>query len=75
VIAPSTDLRTWYAHDAARFDEFCVRYRAELEDDERAAAFAALRERCARGTVTLLTATKALEISHAAVLAKLLSEG
>ena len=74
-IAPSTQLRTWYAHDPARFDEFAVRYREELDEPDRAAALASLRERCGHQTVTLLTATKALDISHAAVLARVLSDG
>jgi uncharacterized protein YeaO (DUF488 family) len=29
-IAPSTDLRKWFAHDPARWTEFQRRYRAEL---------------------------------------------
>jgi uncharacterized protein YeaO (DUF488 family) len=74
-IAPSTELRTWYAHDPARFDEFAARYRAELDEPGRAAALASLRERCAHQTVTLLTATKDHDISHAAVLARVLSDG
>jgi uncharacterized protein YeaO (DUF488 family) len=74
-VAPSNELRTWYAHDPARFEAFATRYRAELEVPERAAAFASLQERCGREAVTLLTATKALDLSHAVVLAGLLSEG
>jgi uncharacterized protein YeaO (DUF488 family) len=73
-VAPSTELRTWYAHDPERFAEFTTRYRAELAEPEPAAALAALREQCARQTVTLLTATRALDLSHATVLARLLSE-
>jgi uncharacterized protein YeaO (DUF488 family) len=72
-IAPSNELRTWFGHDPARFEEFVVRYRDELDDPERAAALADLRARCAREQVTLLTATRALDISHAAVLAGLLT--
>lgn len=73
-IAPSTELRTWYGHDPARFDEFAARYRAELDEPDRAAALASLRERRGRQTVTLLTATKELDISHAVVLARVLSD-
>jgi uncharacterized protein YeaO (DUF488 family) len=68
-VAPSTNLRKWYAHDPDRFKEFTRRYLAELEDPERAEALLTLR-RLARGrTLTLLTATKDIEISQAAVLA------
>ena len=31
-VAPSTELRTWYAHDPQRFEEFSRRYRAELAE-------------------------------------------
>lgn len=34
-VAPSTELRTWFGHDPAKFDEFADRYRHEL--DARAA--------------------------------------
>ena len=30
-IAPSPELRKWYAHDPARWEEFRARYRSELE--------------------------------------------
>ena len=71
-IAPSTELRTWYGHDEARYPEFRQRYGAELEEPERAAALAHLRELAGRGQLTLLTATKQVDISQAAVLAELL---
>ena len=29
-VAPSTELRRWYGHDPAKFNEFARRYRAEL---------------------------------------------
>ena len=31
-VAPSTQLRKWFAHDAARWEEFRQRYIAELQD-------------------------------------------
>lgn len=73
-IAPSTGLREWYGHDPGRYDEFARRYRAELDEPERAAAFARLRELAAHGPLTLLTATKQSQISEAAVLAGLLTK-
>jgi uncharacterized protein YeaO (DUF488 family) len=73
-IAPSNELRTWYGHDPARFAEFRTRYVAELTEPDRAAALETLRARCAAEVVTLLTATKALELSHAVVLAGVLTE-
>jgi uncharacterized protein YeaO (DUF488 family) len=73
-IAPSPELRSWYRHDPERFDQFAARYRAELAEPDRAAALAALREISHRRTLTLLTATKALSISHATVLAQVIRE-
>ncbi|MEU4667914.1 DUF488 family protein [Amycolatopsis sp. NPDC023774] len=74
-VAPTTELRKWYAHDPGRFAEFTRRYRAELTEPGPAAdALADLRAVAARGPLTLLTASRALDISQAAVLAQLLSE-
>jgi uncharacterized protein YeaO (DUF488 family) len=77
-IAPSTELRTWYHHDPESFGEFTRRYLEELEDPERAVALAHLRDLAERPdagtrTLTLLTATKDVDISEAAVLSKVLS--
>jgi uncharacterized protein YeaO (DUF488 family) len=71
-VAPSTELRTWYAHDPERFAEFALRYRAELDDPERAAALAHLRQLAQHRPLTLLTATRNVELSQAAVLAELI---
>ena len=71
-IAPSTELREWYAHVPERFPEFAERYEKELQDPDRAAALRDLASRAATGRLTLLTATKDVDISEAAVLARLL---
>lgn len=71
-VAPSTQLRTWYGHDPAKFDEFSKRYKEELSESTRAAAFAHLRDVARGAQLTLLTATKQVDISQAAVLAGLL---
>lgn len=71
-VAPSTELRKWYQHDPARFEEFSRRYQAELTGPEQADALAHLRQLGKSRTLTLLTATKKPEISEAAVLAHLL---
>lgn len=72
-IAPSNELRKWYGHVPERFDEFAERYRAELEQPERAALVSELRERATQSAVTLLTATKQPEISEAAGLQEVLA--
>ena len=74
-VAPSTQLRTWYHHEPERFDEFTRRYLDELAEPDRADALAHLRGLAENGPVTLLTATKAADISEAAVLAALLTPG
>jgi uncharacterized protein YeaO (DUF488 family) len=73
-VAPSTDLRLWYGHDPARFDEFRRRYLDELACPERAEAVQELHDFAARGRVTLLTASRDLRHSQAAVLAEWLAE-
>ena len=67
-IAPSTELRHWFDHTAERREEFERRYRAELEDADHAEALQELRDLVDGGTVTLLTATKDLDLSHAPIL-------
>ena len=71
-IAPSAALRRWYGHDPDRFTEFARRYRLELDDPERAEHLQHLRELARRQTLTLLTATRHVDTSEAAVLANLL---
>jgi uncharacterized protein YeaO (DUF488 family) len=71
-VAPSTELRQWYGHEPAKFEEFSRRYLTELEDPARAEALEHLRELADGARLTLLTATKNPDISEAAVLAKLL---
>ena len=74
-VAPSDELRHWYGHDPERFAEFTERYRQELTEPEPAAALAGLRDWHRRGPVILLTATRTVDISHAAVLAGILRSG
>jgi|SRR5215469_8844339 len=71
-IAPSPELRTWYHHDPAKFDQFRSRYLAELSAPQEQAALDRLRALAADRPVTLLTATRDVDISEAAVLAELL---
>jgi uncharacterized protein YeaO (DUF488 family) len=68
-VAPSKELRGWYNHQPERFDKFAARYREELQGSE---ALNELRKLTKRGVVTLVTATRELEGSQAAVLATLL---
>jgi uncharacterized protein YeaO (DUF488 family) len=69
-VAPSDELRTWYGHDPAKFEEFRRRYLAELGQPEQSAALERLHALADAEPVTLLTATKDVEHSQAAVLAE-----
>ena len=73
--APSAELRTWYGHDPAKFEDFRRRYLGELTGPAQRAALGRLRALAAAGRpLTLLTATRDLEHSQAAVLARLLRQ-
>ncbi|MEE1788228.1 DUF488 family protein [Streptomyces sp. SP17BM10] len=73
-VAPSTELRRWYGHEPSRFTEFRRRYLAELRDAEHREAAGHLRDLAAGGGLTLLTATKDVDHSQAAVLAEWLGD-
>jgi uncharacterized protein YeaO (DUF488 family) len=70
-LSPSNELRKWYKHDPEKFAEFRKRYGAELK--AQGEGLAELRAAVKGRTVTLLTATKELDLSHATVLRELLS--
>ena len=69
-LSPSNALRKWYQHDPEKFAEFRKRYVAELK--AQGEGLAELRAAVKGRTVTLLTATKELDLSHATVLRDLL---
>ncbi|MFI2636321.1 DUF488 domain-containing protein [Streptomyces collinus] len=71
-ITPSTELRRWYHAGEGSYEEFAERYEAELAADEAAEALDGVRELLRKGDVTLLTASKTPQRSHAAVLTRLL---
>ncbi|MBV9141082.1 MAG: DUF488 domain-containing protein [Pseudonocardiales bacterium] len=73
-VAPSTELRKWYAHDPVKFPQFRSRYRAELHTPASQQALMQLRELATERPLTLLTASKDLDHSQAAVLAEVLKE-
>lgn len=70
--APSTELRQWFGHDPARWEEFQRRYRAELRD--RSPALAPIRDLLHLGPVTLLFATRDEWHNEAVVLREVLLE-
>lgn len=65
-VAPSSELRRWFHHDAGRFDEFERRYRAELVDNPQVAELAALG--AGERRLTLLYSARDPEHNQALVL-------
>jgi len=69
-VAPSPALRKWFAHDPAKWQEFQMRYRAELKANPEAwqPILAAARQ----GTVTLLYSARDTKHNSAVLLKKFL---
>ncbi len=72
-LAPSRELRTWFAHEPARFEEFRRRYVEELRPHR--ARIAELRRRAREGTLTLVYSAADTEHNDAVVLAEVLRRG
>ena len=72
-LAPSAELRTWFGHDPARFEEFRRRYVEELRPQR--ARLAELRRRARDGSLTLVYAAADDEHNDAVVLAEVLCRG
>ena len=71
-VAPSPNLRHWFAHDITKWDEFQKRYRAEL--DENPDAWKIILKTLKRGNVTLLYSARDKEHNSALVLKSFLEE-
>ena len=70
-VAPSTELRKWFAHDPAKWAEFRSRYRQELEGNKEQLSL--LRQEAAKGTVTLVYGARDQEHNEAVILQRLLT--
>jgi uncharacterized protein YeaO (DUF488 family) len=66
VVAPSSELRRWFGHDPAKWEEFRRRYFAEL--DAHQAAWHPLVEAARKGNVTLLYSARDTEHNNAQAL-------
>jgi len=65
-VAPSTELRKWFSHDPARWNEFRKRYFAELEKAPE--AWQPLVEAARKGTITLIYSSHDTEDNNAVAL-------
>ena len=71
-VAPSQNLRKWFAHDPAKWQEFQRRYRAELEANPD--AWKPILEAAKQGNVTLLYSARDSEHNSAVLLKAFLEE-
>ena len=71
-VAPSPELRKWFNHDPARWEEFQRRYREELK--EKKDAIQLLKQKAKEGTVTLVYAARDEEHNGALVLKQFLEQ-
>ena len=71
-VAPSAELRKWFAHEPEKWSEFRRRYRAELRANE--AALEPVRARIAEGPVTFVFASREERFNNAVALAEFLEE-
>ena len=55
-VAPSPELRKWFGHDPARWEQFQERYRQELREKKDAVQL--LKQKGKEGTVTLVHAAR-----------------
>lgn len=70
-VAPSTELREWFAHEPAKFEEFKTRYREELRASEVPRQ---LLKRAGDGRLTLIYSAKDARHNQAVVLQEYLQE-
>lgn len=69
-IAPSTELRKWFAHDPAKWKEFEKRYTTELKNNPEEVS--ALKKEIAKGPATLLYGARDEQHNEALVLQQFL---
>jgi uncharacterized protein YeaO (DUF488 family) len=69
-VAPSQQLRQWFNHDPAKWEEFTLRYQAELEANSE--AIQPLLDAARRGMVTLLYSARDTGHNSALVLKSVL---
>jgi uncharacterized protein YeaO (DUF488 family) len=70
-VAPSNELRKWYNHDAARWEDFKKSYKRELSDKQAELKKLKQLERM-HGQLTLLFSSKEEEYNHAVALREFL---
>jgi uncharacterized protein YeaO (DUF488 family) len=69
-LAPSPELRKWFGHDPARWEQFQKRYWKELQETEESVQL--LKQKARQGTVTLVYAARDEEHNSALALKRFL---
>jgi uncharacterized protein YeaO (DUF488 family) len=71
-IAPSSDLRKWFAHDPAKWEEFSKRYEKELAENSELVSI--LEQKSRQTTVTLIYAAHDVRHNSAFVLKRIIEK-
>ncbi len=67
-VAPSPELRKWFGHDPAKWEQFRERYLSELEQDQAQEGVATILEKAGKGDITLVYAARDEQHNAAVVL-------
>ena len=73
-LAPSNELRRWFGHESDRWEEFKVRYRAELEEAGKTGDLRDIAHRAREENVTLLFGAKDTKHNNARALEAFVGE-
>jgi uncharacterized protein YeaO (DUF488 family) len=72
-IAPSTELRKWFAHDPGKWKSFRGRYETEIRHNDD--LFKVLKQKASEGTITLVYGARDQKHNEALVLKQFLERG
>ena len=73
-LAPSTELRNWFGHDDAKWEEFRSRYIQELSSPDKIKILKVLTKEATRETITLVYGAKDVEHNNGIILKQLIEE-
>jgi uncharacterized protein YeaO (DUF488 family) len=71
-IAPSTELRKWFAHDPNKWESFCGRYETEIRHNDDLVKV--LKQKAKQGTITLIYGARDEKHNEALVLKQFLEK-
>jgi uncharacterized protein YeaO (DUF488 family) len=73
-LAPSDELRRWFGHDPARWQEFRRRYRAELRGTRQQQLLDELAQQASKRNVTLIYSAREERFNNAVVLREIIEK-